>query len=1285
MGHGHWGEHDDRKRRTREGDEALEEPRQAAARAAGIDSARGPRSSSRDTWGTTSIDKIERGEVLLGPRHRTQILVVSDSDSDTESPSLSAAMAAPAKEPWLLHTLEPLLHHVLHAPKELLLPPRLLTLKELLSPSQHAPKELSPHHLHAPKELLPPPHLLMLKELSSPSQRMPKELFTPFKLPSRMFSELFLLRTPLELLLPLCLKELYLQQQARQQVGNVTRHVESWHKSVFMEIEKRIKAGLETHHFIDELAAKFQNDPRQAKITDSFEVNEKLSRALMFLLFVVKNGLPFSLIEDEILHVIFDELGIVLPSARELTRQLPALPMSNKRHTSDSLGEQLQTAWLLRTLVVPHVVRDEDLGPLALSLPAALGAACYGSPESSSPSLVRLLLSSATARALVRDSALLLAVCAALSRFPPISAAVEAIVAEAASLGVLPRDAGAVPVTCESLDVVVTACRLGSTDALDLLGSAAPVVRRALGPADGCAALVAACQAGSVGVVRRLARPPYCLGGPHARFGHLRVLTAAASAGHADIVRALGQQPYGLGGDEADASELRSVLIEACGNDHGAVVDALAEPPFNIGANRDALNNAFWCACCKGCAGAAAALRQFGKRRDWHCMRRACESGNAELVRMLAEPPFSLQASGASLAAACGKGHLEVIRALARAPAAARVLGNISALLLAVSAALSNCPSIAASAVVIVSEYRELLQTAWLLRTLVVPHVPGDEDLGPLALSLPAALGAVCLGSPGASSPSLVRLLLSSCSPQCPAAAHALDRDSATLLAVVAALSRCPSIAASTAAVASQYREDPQLRTADLLRESVVPQVEPREDLLPLAVSMPLAVGPGFFGFSAALSSFLVQLLLSSCSPAPQRPCPVSCVAVSRWRFLRIAAARALDSDSALLLAVCAALSPRPGMVTSAARVVSEFRLLSRDTWCPVLALALGALQSGSPAMMSEVVGELAHASGAHFAECDSSGLAASDAASVGPRVLEAACRLGSVDALDVLCRAPFVRGSLDAVSGSAALVAACSSGSADAVRRLAQPPYSLSGLPARHGDCEALLTAVRKGGPDVVRALAAPPYEMAAAGADALHRALVQACAGDSAPVIDVLAQPPYSVAADSEAIRDGLLVACCCGCPRAVAALGAYGTRVDRDWLRQCLADACASGSAEVVRLLSLPPYGLGHADACCWPWSSSFLKAVRSGNPEVVRALASPPYSVAKEDVGEECGDAVVEAARQGNAEMLRALAEEPLSFGWEEAETARQRGLREAATPEADQVLRDPPYLMAREGD
>eukprot|EP00727_Mastigamoeba_balamuthi_P012422 m51a1_g7802 hypothetical protein (616) ;mRNA; r:65475-68628 len=105
---------------------------------------------------------------------------------------------------------------------------------------------------------------------------------------------------------------------------------------------------------------------------------------------------------------------------------------SGNSNARAELEGQLQAAWLLRTLVVPRLAcrADEDLAPLALSMPAALAAVCLGSPKASSPSLVRLFLSSATARALDSNSTLLLAVCAVLSRCPVIAASAAAVVSE---------------------------------------------------------------------------------------------------------------------------------------------------------------------------------------------------------------------------------------------------------------------------------------------------------------------------------------------------------------------------------------------------------------------------------------------------------------------------------------------------------------------------------------------------------------------------------------------------------------------------------------------------------------------------------------------------------------------------------------------------------------------------------------------------------------------------------------------------------------------------------------
>eukprot|EP00727_Mastigamoeba_balamuthi_P011290 m51a1_g6784 hypothetical protein (814) ;mRNA; r:145063-154207 len=389
--------------------------------------------------------------------------------------------------------------------------------------------------------------------------------------------------------------------------------------------------------------------------------------------------------------------------------------MSTKRHESDheasraAVDAQLNTAWQLRTLVVPHMASSADLSLLALSFPAALRRACRvprglpaSSPAEAAP-LVRAFVSScspqraspaacvaaswglraATLRALPPSSALLLAVCAAQSRSPrAVAAACEVVegrwlgkMAECAALPALlaamrsgsSRDIAAAVEgvagcrgTCSlpravltwcvrradiCAPLVVAACCLGSLDALDVLGSALSGMAP-LNPDSGSAALVEACSTGSVEVVRRLAQPPYSLTGVHAMHGGSEPLRAAARLGFVGVVQVLGQPPYSLG--EADPLSLGYALKEAC-YQHINVVEVLAQPPFNAAASSRAQDEA---------------------------LQVACHSGSPDIVRALCRhgPPFSLGhadavADGcAAFVEACGRGNPEVVRLLAQEP-----------------------------------------------------------------------------------------------------------------------------------------------------------------------------------------------------------------------------------------------------------------------------------------------------------------------------------------------------------------------------------------------------------------------------------------------------------------------------------------------------------------------------------------------------------------------------------------------------------------------------------------
>eukprot|EP00727_Mastigamoeba_balamuthi_P008409 m51a1_g4190 putative trithorax- isoform d (2135) ;mRNA; f:392342-401491 len=237
--------------------------------------------------------------------------------------------------------------------------------------------------------------------------------------------------------------------------------------------------------------------------------------------------------------------------------------MNKRRENCEaSARDALQTAWDLRTLVVPRVP-DADLAPLALSFPPVLGPACFCprarpatpagqqcllrallsacAPGRASPAVCAALsrqraLRAAVAGGLTRYSALLLMVCAAQSECPSAVAAAASIVTDCRRIGGL---------------LFKTACRVGPSGTLDMLADR-PFNHGSLeATRSNSIALVEACEAGNVDVVLRLAQPPFSLGPEHARSRDCASLRVAAERGHASVVRALGQAPFCLG--EADA------------------------------------------------------------------------------------------------------------------------------------------------------------------------------------------------------------------------------------------------------------------------------------------------------------------------------------------------------------------------------------------------------------------------------------------------------------------------------------------------------------------------------------------------------------------------------------------------------------------------------------------------------------------------------------------------------------------------------------------------------------
>eukprot|EP00727_Mastigamoeba_balamuthi_P012772 m51a1_g8117 hypothetical protein (467) ;mRNA; f:142722-146311 len=422
---------------------------------------------------------------------------------------------------------------------------------------------------------------------------------------------------------------------------------------------------------------------------------------------------------------------------------------------------------------------------------------------------------------------------------------------------------------------------------------------------------------------------------------------------------------------------------------------------------------------------------------------------------------------------------------------------------------------------------------------------------------------------------------------------------------------------------------DHYLQAAWQLRTLVLPRVA-CADLEPLALAFPSALLPACCSLCPALlasSAALARLFLAAC--APRGRSPASCAALARWwPARRSAAARAhgaceLPPASALLLAVCAAQSRCPRIAAAAAALVVDGvgRYALRGS--AALVQMLGALQTGSPEAIAAAVDAVARG------------------AENGAALLDAACRAGSPEALDVLGSAPFTLGVREALEVSA-LFTACCLGHAGVVRRLAQPPFSLQGAYDQWEGCRALQAAAASGHAEVVRVLGLPPYSLGEADHSLLVPVFHTACASNLADVVQVLAEPPYSLAAESYRAEQGLERACATGSAGVVRVLGKYLGGCPT----QCLRSACGCGSVEVVRLLSEPPFNMGHAQAADYCLGS----ACSSGNAELLRLLSEPPYSLGHEDAVKGC---LLQAYHSGNAEVVRLLSEPPFSLGHAEA--------------------------------
>eukprot|EP00727_Mastigamoeba_balamuthi_P004816 m51a1_g14332 hypothetical protein (381) ;mRNA; r:120320-122609 len=364
---------------------------------------------------------------------------------------------------------------------------------------------------------------------------------------------------------------------------------------------------------------------------------------------------------------------------------------------ASDLEAQLQTAWLLRNHVLSRT-SEKDMGPLVLAQPAALAApgirllpppvfsirchrylarvlleACV--PGRLRPATCALFvrcqpLGWSAACALEPGSALFLATCAAVSHCPAAAAAASALVPTLVvrcAVGKCYRQGGrcspARPecLRCVSLSlcsVLLAALATGSTAAIEaalaqdlscmaqwLRSRCAPFEPPALDAAEGSAAIVDACCSGSVGVMRRLAQPPYSLGKIHARYNYHWPLDRAVRNGHADVVRELAQPPWCLGEDpdEFFPEAVRSAFKDACGGNKSAVIDVLMRPPYNAAEDRLAVEPAINEACRHSCKSSLVVL--LGIVGRWFLpafLVKACTYGGADVMDLLSKPPFSM-------------------------------------------------------------------------------------------------------------------------------------------------------------------------------------------------------------------------------------------------------------------------------------------------------------------------------------------------------------------------------------------------------------------------------------------------------------------------------------------------------------------------------------------------------------------------------------------------------------------------------------------------------------------
>eukprot|EP00727_Mastigamoeba_balamuthi_P013234 m51a1_g8533 hypothetical protein (622) ;mRNA; r:158904-160854 len=389
----------------------------------------------------------------------------------------------------------------------------------------------------------------------------------------------------------------------------------------------------------------------------------------------------------------------------------------------------LQSAWVVASLVVPALASPADLLALALSHPCALASACLARVARLRP---RCSLAAAVADALVSACARRDGAAVARLALPPFDAAgALAGVARAA-----PRYPGAVPWLCAALagplldagvpgplgqalrraagereraggafGALVAACCAGMPAAIALLGDR----RFRLARADVSEALDAAARAGSVAALDALALPPHSAGlvSPYST-----ALAGAARGGHVEAMRRLAQPPYSMcragpeellaacaGGSVGAARALCGppwlLRASACaeaellgavlqGADPSALSPLLLDPPLAlqlspagarlVRARLPALVSA---------GRAAGLLRDCGRpplalgaadARAGGLVARACRAGCVDVLDALALPPYSLAGPDAraddalALRAAAASGHADVLRRLGRPP-----------------------------------------------------------------------------------------------------------------------------------------------------------------------------------------------------------------------------------------------------------------------------------------------------------------------------------------------------------------------------------------------------------------------------------------------------------------------------------------------------------------------------------------------------------------------------------------------------------------------------------------